>query len=184
MIVETESNWHTVNRGCPQGSALSPLLWNILENDLTDEIKSGISLYADDHQLYEMGKDLAKVKSSLAVNAEKVSRWYEVNLLRGNFSRYKTMLMHNDDKVTSSLSLNIQGNEIELKDKLKVCGGDLTFFKNFAVKFLPTGKSFQSIAAKFPHPGLHIAVKYPKGEPKKGTIKISSNKLKLRNLYL
>ena len=166
LIVETESNWHTVNRGCPQGSALSPLLWNILENDLTDEIKSGISLYAGDHQLYEMGKDLAKVKSSLAVNAEKVSRWYEVNLLRGNFSRYKTMLMHNDDKVTSSLSLNIQGNEIELKDKLKVCGGDLTFFKNFAVKFLPTGKSFQSIATKFPHPGCTLLSNIPRLNPR------------------
>ena len=43
-------------------------------------------MYADDHQLYEMGKDLAKVKSSLAVNAEKASRWYEVNLHKGNFS--------------------------------------------------------------------------------------------------
>ena len=68
--------------------------------------------------LYEMGKDLAKVKSSLAGNAEKTSRWYEVNLLKGNVSKYKTMLMHNDDEVTTSLSLNIQGNEIELTDKL------------------------------------------------------------------
>ena len=63
-------------------------------------------------------------------------------------------------------------------------GGHLTFFKNFAVKFLPTGKSFQSIATKFPHPGLHIAVKYPKAERNKCTIKISPSKLKLRNLYL
>ena len=61
-------------------------------------------MYADDHQLYEMGEDLAKVKSSLAGNAEKASRWYEVNLLKGNFSKYKTMLMHNDDKVTTTKS--------------------------------------------------------------------------------
>ena len=88
------------------------------ENDLTYEIKSDVCMFADDHQLYEMGKDLAKVKSSLAGNAEEASRWYEVNLLKGNFSKYKTMLMHNDDKVTTSLSLNIQGNEIELTDKL------------------------------------------------------------------
>ena len=113
-----KSNWHTVNRGCPQGSAVGPLPWNILENDLTDEIKSDVSMHADDHQLYKMGEDLAKVKSSIAGNAEKASRWYEVNLLKGNFSKYKTMLMHNDDKVTTSLSLNIQGNEIELTDKL------------------------------------------------------------------
>ena len=68
-----------------EGSALGPLLWNIFENDFTYEIKSNVSMYADDHQLYEMGKDLAKVKSSLAGNAEKASRWYEVNLLKGNF---------------------------------------------------------------------------------------------------
>ena len=41
---------------------------------------------------------------------------------------------------------------------------------------LPTGKSLQSITTKFPNPWLHIAVKYPKAEPKKGTIKISPNK--------
>ena len=51
----------------------------------------------------------------------------------------------------------------------------MTFFKNLQSNPLPTGKSFQSNAAKFPHPRLHIAVN-PKTEPKKGTIKISPNK--------
>ena len=54
-------------------------------------------------------------------------------------------------------------------------GGDLTFFKNLQSNSLPTGKSFQSNATKFPHPRLHIAV-HPKAEPKKGTIKISPSK--------
>ena len=54
-------------------------------------------------------------------------------------------------------------------------GGDFTFFKNLQSNSLPTGKSFQSNATKFPHPRLHIAVN-PKAEPKKGTIKISPNK--------
>ena len=48
-----KSNWPTVNRGCPQGSALGPLLWNIFENDLTCEIKSDVSMYSDDHQKWE-----------------------------------------------------------------------------------------------------------------------------------
>ena len=119
-----KSNWHTVSRGCPQGSALG--------NDLTDEIKSDVSVYEDDHQLYEMGEDLAKVKSSIAGNAEKASRWYGVNLLKGNFSKYKTMLMHNDDKVTTSLSLNIQGNEIELTDKLPLLRVSIECNLNFS----------------------------------------------------
>ena len=62
-------------------------------------------------------------------------------------------------------------------------GWDLTFFKNLPSNSLPTGKSFQSNAAKFAHPGLHIAIKYPKAEPKKGTMKISPNKT-LQSLFI
>ena len=60
-------------------------------------------------------------------------------------------------------------------------GGDLTFFKNLPSNSLPTGKSVQSNATN--HPGLHIAVKYPKAGPKKGTIKISPNKT-LQSLFI
>ena len=66
-------NWHTVNRWCPKGSAIGPLLWNIFENDLTYEIKLDFSTYADDHQLHEMGEDLAKVKSSHTVSYNHIS---------------------------------------------------------------------------------------------------------------
>ena len=88
-------------------------------------------MYADDHQLYEIGQDLAKVKSSLSGNAEKASRLYEVNLLNGKFSKYKTMLMYNNDKV-KSLPLNIQGNEIELTDKLPLLGVSIDCNLNFS----------------------------------------------------
>ena len=54
----------------------------------------------------------------------------------------------------------------------------MTFFKNFQSSSLSTGKSFQSNATKFSHPGLHIALsQYPKAGPKKGTINISPNKI-------
>ena len=61
-------------------------------------------------------------------------------------------------------------------------GWDQTFLENLPSNSLPTGKSFQSIATKFPHPGLHIAV-HPKAGPKKGTIKISPNKT-LQSLFI
>ena len=121
-----------MNGECPQGSALGPLLWNIFQNDLTYEMKSDVSMYGDNHQLCEMGEDLAKVKSSLAGNAEKASRWYEVNLLKRNISKYKTMLMYNDYKVTTSLSLNIQRNEMELTDKLLLLGVSIDCYLNFS----------------------------------------------------
>ena len=61
--------------------------------------------------------------------------------------------------------------------------GDFTFLKNLPSNSLPMGKSFQSNATKFPHPGLHIAVKFPKAGPNKGTIEISPNKT-LQSLFM
>ena len=51
--------------------------------------------------------------------------------MKGNFSKYKTMLMHNNDKVTS-LTLNIQGHEIELTDKLPLLGVSIDCNLNFS----------------------------------------------------
>ena len=38
------STWRNVERGCPQGSVLGPLLWNICQNDLSYNLDSGLSI--------------------------------------------------------------------------------------------------------------------------------------------
>ena len=78
-------------------------------------------MYADDHQIYEVGKDFANVKSSLNKNAEKASKWYEDNMLKGNYSKYRTMAMQNKGEITN-LSMSIQGSEIESTEKLSLLG--------------------------------------------------------------
>ena len=75
----------------------------------------------------------------------------------------------------------------------KACGGrgrgrqgmgwGFDIFQFLPSNSLPTGKSFQSNSTKFPLPGLHIAIKYPKAEPKKGTMKIFPNKT-LQSLFI
>ena len=105
-------------------------LWNIFQNDLAYEIKSNLSMYADDHQIYEVGKDFANVKSSLNKNAEKASKWYEDNMLKGNYSKYKTMAMQNKGEITN-LSMSIQGSEIESTEKLSLLGVTIDNKLNF-----------------------------------------------------
>ena len=39
------SEWKQTERGCPQKSALGPLLWNIFQNDLTYVINSHLSIF-------------------------------------------------------------------------------------------------------------------------------------------
>lgn len=59
-------------------------------------------MYADDHQIYEAGKDIANVKSPLSGNAEKASKWYEDDMLKGNHSKYKTMAMRHESRDNKS----------------------------------------------------------------------------------
>jgi len=113
------SSWQVVHRGCPQGSALGPLLWNIFQNNLTYKINMNLSMYADDYQIYEAGKDLTNIKSSLSRNAEKASKWYEDNVLKFNYSKYKTMAMQNKRGITNP-TMSIQGNIIESTEKLNL----------------------------------------------------------------
>ena len=42
------SSSRMISRGCPQGSALGPLMWNILQNDLSLFVKWSLSMYIDD----------------------------------------------------------------------------------------------------------------------------------------
>ena len=63
-------------------------------------------------------------------------------------------------------------------------GWGFDIFQKSTVKFPAHGQIipvrsrllFQSNATRSLHPGQHIATKYPKAEPKKGTMKLSLNK--------
>ena len=51
------SSWKPVLAGVPQGSILGPLLCLVCINDLPNELKSSIKLYADDTSLFTIVRD-------------------------------------------------------------------------------------------------------------------------------
>lgn len=55
------SSSRTISWGCPQGSALGPLMWNIFQNDLSFFVKLSLSMYADDHQMFLVRNDQSTV---------------------------------------------------------------------------------------------------------------------------
>ena len=83
------SSWENISAGIPQGSVLSPLLFNVFMNNLAYVIKqSKLSGYADDTQISYADKDPAKVEvinSGLA----KIDQWCEVNKMQRNPSSTK-----------------------------------------------------------------------------------------------
>ena len=92
------SEWRSVDRGCPRGSFLDPLMWNLCQNDLAQFFKNtDFSMYADDHQvymyLYVSDNSIESVQEKLNTNGEIASQWYRKNFLQGNKGKYNVMLL-------------------------------------------------------------------------------------------
>ena len=128
------SSYRLVNRGCPQGSALGPLLWNIFQNDLPLCVETKPSMYADDHQIYYSGHDSEEVTTRLSVSADQATKWYESNLLAGNLKKYQTLNIGYSRKTDSSANavIHVNNQEIKTADTLKLLGVTIDSKLNFS----------------------------------------------------
>ena len=116
------SDWCTTKRGCPQGSAFGPLLWNVFQNDLhltTEENK--LFMYADDHQLFSVAKSAKEVEHTLNEGGNNISDWYNNNLLQGNFSKYQAMSL-GPRNCTKDLQIKINDTVVEKKSEIMLLG--------------------------------------------------------------
>ena len=119
-------------RGCPQGSTLVPLLWNIFQNDQTYVVKnSKLNMYADDHQLYTISKSVLESESvTLNKEEDNISRWNEENLQKCNFDKYQAMSMGPPGK-NKQLNVEIQGTSVESLTELVLLGVTIDKQLNF-----------------------------------------------------
>lgn len=71
------SKMYTVENGTPQGSVCSPVLFNLMINDVFEGVEStvGKSLYADDGALRVRGRNLEYLKKKMQRAIGKVEEW-------------------------------------------------------------------------------------------------------------
>ena len=90
-------------------------------------------MYADDHQLFEISDNVTTINDNLNASATKASLWYESNLLKGNLSKYHTMLISDKQRDRKDeIIVNVQGTDIESLNSIKLLGVTIDNKLNFS----------------------------------------------------
>ena len=70
-----ESKWGEIKAGVPQGSVLALLLFLIYINDLEEDIKSNVKIFADDTSLFSIVQDTEVSFGMLQHDLDSIAEW-------------------------------------------------------------------------------------------------------------
>uniref|UniRef100_A0A8C1XU29 Uncharacterized protein n=1 Tax=Cyprinus carpio TaxID=7962 RepID=A0A8C1XU29_CYPCA len=100
--------------GTPQGSVSSPILFNLMINDIFHNVDKGIgrSLYADDGALWKRGRNVSIVEKKIQKAVNEVEKW--TNGWGFRFSLAKTkVICFSKKKNNPSLNVKMYGCQLE-----------------------------------------------------------------------
>ena len=111
--------------GVPQGSILSPILFNLKINDIVKSVSGGgsanASLFVDDFAIYIEGKHLPHLERTMQLCINKVNKWVSENGFK--FSASKTTCVHfHRQRIHKEPSLHLDGQPIPVAREVKFLG--------------------------------------------------------------
>lgn len=112
----------TIPWGVPQGSSLSPTLYNIYISDIPQDTSASLTLYADDTVLIANDRIVSKVTEKIQTSAEKIIEYYT-----------KWKIKTNNDK-TTLISFTRRKTKQLPPDFIKIGAADVTFSEQ--IKYL------------------------------------------------
>ena len=126
----TPSKICDVVSGIPQGSVLGPLLFVIYINDLPDQVKSEIFLFADDTKIF---KEVSDINDSIDIqkDIEPLEKWADKWLLKFHPDKCHVLTLGKFANIKHAHRYTLEGEELdhvfEEKDLGVLIDSDLTF---------------------------------------------------------
>ena len=94
----------------------------MFQNDLSYNVDTGLKMYADDHQIYETGKEINTVLSAVKLSATIATNWYDSNYLQGNLKKYQTMNIRNQCTKIEKTCITVTNKSIAETESLMLLG--------------------------------------------------------------
>ncbi|KAI5739706.1 hypothetical protein M8J77_022428 [Diaphorina citri] len=88
------SRWRTQKNGLPQGSVISPTLYNIYTNDQPIPEKTKTFIYADDTAIVAQAESFTEVETTLTNALQTMTKFYEANHLKPNPGKTQVCAFH------------------------------------------------------------------------------------------
>ena len=110
----------TVNRGTPQGSRLSPLLFLILMSDLNLHTNGSLSNFADDMQLIVFEETEEQTRKKASEEAAAIIKFFEGVKLCNNAD--KAALIYNSKGKHKDIEMEVGGEILKSKESEKLLG--------------------------------------------------------------
>ena len=152
----SQSFTYNLPAGVPQGSLLSPFLFNVFINDISLPSNCFLAIYADDTAIYAdvTWKNIKRLKSTLESALRKVSIYFDQWKIKINHTKTDAIVFSHSRVMKRKLPLNpltLNGNQIEWKDSVKYLGVHLDDKLNFKLHIQNAIiKSKKAIAALYP----------------------------------
>ena len=116
------SETHTTQRGLPQGSVLSPTLFNIYINDVTKTVEnSSMALFADDIAIWNRNKSIDILGHDLQSDLHKIESWSNLWKLKLSVPKTKAMVFTKKREV-KEIHLELYKTKIENVRSFKFLG--------------------------------------------------------------